>query len=37
MDFGVISIDLKYRIIFKVMDDGAILLISIGLYAIYEA
>jgi len=32
-----LSIDLKYRIIFKVMDDGAILFVSIGLHAIYEA
>jgi len=31
-----ISIDMKYRIIFKAMEDGNILFISIGLHAIYE-
>jgi proteic killer suppression protein len=31
-----ISIDMKYRIIFKPIDDGDILFISIGLHAIYE-
>ncbi|MFH0820906.1 MAG: type II toxin-antitoxin system mRNA interferase toxin, RelE/StbE family [Candidatus Peregrinibacteria bacterium] len=31
-----ISIDKKYRIIFKVMDGGVILYISTGLHAIYE-
>jgi addiction module RelE/StbE family toxin len=31
-----ISIDMKYRIIFKPLDDGIILFISIGMHAIYE-
>jgi len=31
-----ISIDMKYRIIFKTMKDSNILFISIGLHAIYE-
>lgn len=31
-----ISIDFKYRIIFRVMEDGAILFVSVGLHAIYE-
>ncbi len=31
-----ISADKKYRIIFKVMEDGVILFISAGLHAIYE-
>lgn len=31
-----ISIDMKYRIIFKSMPDGVILFISIGLHSIYE-
>lgn len=31
-----ISIDRKYRIIFKPLDDGIILFISIGTHAIYE-
>ncbi|MBI5412151.1 type II toxin-antitoxin system RelE/ParE family toxin [Candidatus Peregrinibacteria bacterium] len=35
-DLWSISIDQKYRIIFKAMDDGVILFISAGLHAIYE-
>jgi mRNA-degrading endonuclease YafQ of YafQ-DinJ toxin-antitoxin module len=31
-----ISLDMKYRIIFKPLDDGVILFISIGLHALYE-
>ncbi|MBD3331177.1 hypothetical protein GF354_06685 [Candidatus Peregrinibacteria bacterium] len=31
-----ISIDIKYRIIFKSLEDGNILFISIGLHSIYE-
>ena len=31
-----ISVDRKYRIIFRALDDGIILFISIGLHAIYE-
>lgn len=31
-----LSIDRKYRILFKPMQDGMILLVSIGLHAIYE-
>lgn len=31
-----ISVDMKYRIIFKHVDDGTILFISIGMHAIYE-
>ena len=30
-----ISMDMKYRIIFKPLDDGIILFVSIGLHAIY--
>jgi addiction module RelE/StbE family toxin len=35
-DSWSISIDNKYRIIFKVMKDGVILFVSVGLHAIYE-
>ncbi|MBU0981815.1 type II toxin-antitoxin system RelE/ParE family toxin [Patescibacteria group bacterium] len=31
-----ISIDMKYRLIFKPLDDGVILFVSIGLHAIYN-
>ena len=31
-----ISIDMKYRIIFKSLEDGVILFVSIGMHAIYE-
>lgn len=31
-----ISLDRKYRIIFKPMEDGIILFVSIGLHSIYE-
>lgn len=31
-----ISLDKKYRIMFKIMNDGVILFISIGLHSIYE-
>lgn len=31
-----ISIDLKYRIIFKPLEDGVMLFISVGLHAIYK-
>lgn len=31
-----ISIDRKYRIIFKPLEDGIILFVSIGLHSIYE-
>ena len=31
-----ISIDMKYRIIFKPLDNGVILFLSIGLHAIYD-
>ncbi|MFC1616235.1 type II toxin-antitoxin system YafQ family toxin [Patescibacteria group bacterium] len=31
-----ISIDMKYRIIFKNMKDGNILFISVGMHSIYE-
>lgn len=31
-----ISIDMKYRIIFKPLDDGVILFVSVGLHAIYD-
>lgn len=31
-----ISLDYKHRIIFKPMEDGVILFISIGLHAIYD-
>lgn len=30
-----ISIDMKYRIIFKPLEDGIVLFISIGMHAIY--
>lgn len=32
-----ISLDRKYRIIFKAMNDGVILFVSIGLHAIYDS
>lgn len=35
-DLWSISVDRKYRIIFKAMKDGNILFISIGLHAIYD-
>lgn len=35
-NFWSISLDMKYRIIFKTMDDGIILFISVGTHAIYE-
>lgn len=35
-EFWSISLDKKYRIIFKIMPDGIILFVSIGLHAIYE-
>lgn len=31
-----ISLDMKYRIVFKVLEDGVVLFISIGLHSIYE-
>jgi addiction module RelE/StbE family toxin len=31
-----ISIDMKYRIIFKSLEDNVILFISIGMHSIYE-
>lgn len=31
-----ISIDMKYRIIFKPLENGVILFVSVGLHAIYE-
>lgn len=31
-----ISIDIKYRIIFKPLNNGVILFVSIGLHAIYD-
>lgn len=31
-----ISVDMKYRIIFKPMEKGEVLFISIGLHAIYD-
>jgi len=31
-----ISIDMKYRIIFKPLEDGVVLFISVGMHAIYE-
>lgn len=31
-----ISIDMKYRIIFKPLENGIILLVSIGLHSIYD-
>ena len=31
-----ISIDMKYRIIFKPLDDGVILFVSVGMHAIYD-
>ncbi len=31
-----LSVDRKYRIIFKPMDDGVILFVSIGVHSIYE-
>jgi len=31
-----ISIDMKHRIIFKSLEDGVILFVSIGMHAIYE-
>ncbi|MFA5948023.1 MAG: type II toxin-antitoxin system mRNA interferase toxin, RelE/StbE family [Candidatus Gracilibacteria bacterium] len=31
-----ISLDLRYRIIFKITDDGVVLLVSIGTHAIYD-
>jgi len=31
-----LSIDMKYRIIFKPMSDGVILFVSVGLHAIYN-
>ncbi|HBB03219.1 MAG: plasmid stabilization system protein [Candidatus Peregrinibacteria bacterium GW2011_GWF2_38_29] len=31
-----ISIDMKYRIIFKPLENGVILFISVGVHAIYE-
>ena len=34
--FWSISIDMKYRIVFEVLDDGAVLFVSIGTHAIYE-
>lgn len=35
-DLWSISIDMKHRIIFKPLDNGVILLISIGVHSIYE-
>lgn len=32
-----ISIDMKYRIIFKPLNDGVMLFVSVGLHSIYEA
>ncbi len=32
-----ISIDMKYRIVFKPMEDGVVLFVSVGVHAIYEA
>ena len=31
-----ISIDMKYRIIFKSLENGVILFVSIGLHAVYD-
>lgn len=31
-----ISMDMKYRIVFKPLNDGVILFVSIGLHAIYD-
>lgn len=31
-----ISVDMRYRIIFKPLPDGVVLFVSIGLHAIYE-
>lgn len=31
-----VSVDMKYRIIFKPLDNGVILFVSIGMHAIYE-
>lgn len=31
-----ISLDRKHRIVFKIMEDGAMLFISIGVHAIYD-
>lgn len=31
-----VSVDMKYRIIFKPLDDGVILFLSVGLHAIYD-
>lgn len=36
-DHWSISVTMKYRIIFKVLDEEVILLISIGTHAIYQA
>lgn len=35
-DFWSISLDMKYRIIFKTRDDGVVLFITVGTHAIYE-
>lgn len=35
-DFWSISIDEKYRIIFKTLEEGIMLFVSIGTHAIYE-
>jgi len=35
-DLWSISLDKKYRIVFKPMNDGVILFVSIGIHAIYE-
>ena len=35
-DLWSISIDMKYRIIFKPLENGVILFISTGLHAIYD-
>lgn len=35
-DIWSISVDFKYRIIFKPLEDGVMLFISIGIHAIYD-
>lgn len=35
-DFWSLSLNRKYRIIFKPLQDGTVLLVSVGVHAIYD-
>ena len=35
-DFWSISIDYKYRIIFRILNDGVVVFFTVGLHAIYD-